>query len=631
MRAPIRAFVAALLAAAAPAARSDDPPRAVRIAVPALGGSEAGVRNRWQPVADHLGATVPGVAFRVDPLAPDAFRSAVDRGDVDLVLADAATCAGIEHRLGGIRLAALARPGCGGDESDRESAVLFARSDRDDLLEIATLRGRAVAAVDPESFEGWRMAWRELVRAGIDPSADLALRFTGSPEAVVDAVLGRIADAGTVPAGVLERLAAEGRLVPEEIRILGDRTGDDPAAWRRSTPLYPGWAMAALSHAPPGLGRRVAASLLLAPPGSPAALAAGGAGWTVPPDDTDVHACLQAIGLQPATGGEPAAAGGRALFGLGALLLAGALATAGLAARCALRRKRDVDRERGARRAAESDRDRLADRAAAMETLARLADDGTPWPAVLERAAALAAAGAGADRAGLFRLLPGSSALFLEAGTGWMQGRVGRSMVEANHDSLPGAALLHDRPVRVDDAGTGGGPGATGLLGEHRTLSGVSVPVPGYGVLGVYAERRKAFGKDDETWLRSLALLLAAVRGCCGAGVAHPGADSAVRAPAVPETGRTPRMTDLLPQYMARRREDVTRLRDALRQGDFETIARLGRDMQGTGRGYGVAAIAGIGGDLARAADGRDDAAARRAVDALAALLPCGTVPECVG
>ena len=625
MRAWIACGVACLITAGSAAGQAGDAPRSVRLGVFAECG-EAEARARWQPTAEVLAEALPGLAFRIEPLAADALWTAVERGALDLVIADAAVGVELEHRHGGIRLAALARPGPGlATDVCRDAAVVFARSDRDDLLAIGALRGRAFVAVSESAFDGWRMAWRELVRAGVDPRTGLAsLRFAGSPEAVVAAVQDRTADAGTVPAGVLERLAADGRIVPEDFRVLDDRAGDDPAAWRRSTPLYPGWTMAALRDTPGPLARRVAAALLLMPAGSPAAQAAGCAGWTVPPDDAEVHACLQAIGIGHAPAGERPATDGSAPLWVGGALLVAVLASAGVAGRRVLCRvagdRRDLSRERLARQSAESERDRRSRQLEALAELGRLAEEDAPWTEVLERAASRAAEAAGARLGGVFRSLPGAGSLLLQAGVGWLEGRVGKAMVEASHSSLPGAAHLSRRPVRVDDTQTEDRCGTGALLAEHGTLSGVSVPIPGYGVLGVYADRRKAFGPDVEPWLGSVALVLSCLhlRSEAGAGSPAPAAGRHG------DTDRRDRLADLVPRYLANRKEDVKALRDALERNDFETVGRLGRDMMGTGGGYGFPAIAGIGGDLARAADDRDAPAARRAVDALESGLARG-------
>jgi len=72
-------------------------------------------------------------------------------------------------------------------------------------------------------------------------------------------------------------------------------------------------------------------------------------------------------------------------------------------------------------------------------------------------------------------------------------------------------------------------------------------------------------------------------------------------------------LEDLIPGFMARRHEDVGKLRGALEAGDAETLRVIGHSMKGTGGGYGFDGLSEIGaaiesaakaGDLERARDG---------------------------
>lgn len=57
-------------------------------------------------------------------------------------------------------------------------------------------------------------------------------------------------------------------------------------------------------------------------------------------------------------------------------------------------------------------------------------------------------------------------------------------------------------------------------------------------------------------------------------------------------------LQDLLPTYLARRRQDVATLTQALNRGDYEAIRIVGHNMKGTGGGYGVEFISQIGDEL---------------------------------
>jgi HPt (histidine-containing phosphotransfer) domain-containing protein len=80
-------------------------------------------------------------------------------------------------------------------------------------------------------------------------------------------------------------------------------------------------------------------------------------------------------------------------------------------------------------------------------------------------------------------------------------------------------------------------------------------------------------------------------------------------------------LEDLIPAFMARRREDVGKLREALDSADMETLRVTGHSMKGTGGGYGFQGLSEIGADIEAAAkEGRLDAV-REGVERLADYL----------
>ncbi|MBU4220530.1 MAG: phosphate/phosphite/phosphonate ABC transporter substrate-binding protein [Euryarchaeota archaeon] len=76
-------------------------------------------------------------------------------------------------------------------------------------------------AVEKEAFGGWQMSLREFNDYGIDPSRELAgIEFTGFPhDLVVYVIRDGKADAGTVRTGILESMAAEGKINLTDFRI----------------------------------------------------------------------------------------------------------------------------------------------------------------------------------------------------------------------------------------------------------------------------------------------------------------------------------------------------------------------------------------------------------------------------
>ncbi|MDX1252387.1 MAG: Hpt domain-containing protein [Gammaproteobacteria bacterium] len=65
-------------------------------------------------------------------------------------------------------------------------------------------------------------------------------------------------------------------------------------------------------------------------------------------------------------------------------------------------------------------------------------------------------------------------------------------------------------------------------------------------------------------------------------------------------------LQDLLPTYLARRRQDVATLTQALNRGDYEAIRVIGHNMKGTGSGYGLEVVGRVGDELEQAAPQHD-------------------------
>ena len=65
-------------------------------------------------------------------------------------------------------------------------------------------------------------------------------------------------------------------------------------------------------------------------------------------------------------------------------------------------------------------------------------------------------------------------------------------------------------------------------------------------------------------------------------------------------------LADLIPGFLENRRNDLSKIENALEKSDFEDIQRLAHDMKGLGGGYGFDAITDIGAALETAAKRKD-------------------------
>jgi C4-dicarboxylate-specific signal transduction histidine kinase/ABC-type phosphate/phosphonate transport system substrate-binding protein len=255
--------------------------------------------ERWSATANHLSATIPEYRFKIVPLGLEGIVDQVRQGELDFILTNTGNYVILENAFGISRLATLKARHLQQDFT-QFGAVIFTRRDNLALNSIADIAGHSMMAVSKKAFGGFQMAWREMVEAGVDPFSDLSqLRFIGFPQdEIVHSVIERRVDVGTVRTGTLERMAADGMIDIDSIKVLGAKSGES-FPFRRSTRLYPEWPFAKARETPQLLAQRVAVALLQLHPESAAARAAYAAGWTIPLDYGPVHELFRELEIGP--------------------------------------------------------------------------------------------------------------------------------------------------------------------------------------------------------------------------------------------------------------------------------------------------------------------------------------------
>ena len=66
-------------------------------------------------------------------------------------------------------------------------------------------------------------------------------------------------------------------------------------------------------------------------------------------------------------------------------------------------------------------------------------------------------------------------------------------------------------------------------------------------------------------------------------------------------------LRDLIPRFLANRRSEIGRLREAASRGDFEEARRIGHILKGAGGGYGFDEITRLGAEIERHASRGED------------------------
>jgi signal transduction histidine kinase/ABC-type phosphate/phosphonate transport system substrate-binding protein/CheY-like chemotaxis protein len=152
-----------------------------------------------------------------------------------------------------------------GDYYPYFGGVIFTRKDVP-IQSLAELKGKPFGAANPDSFGGYLIGLYELHKAGVKEE-DLKTKFYGTHDAVVHAVLKGEVLAGTVRTGILERMAKDGKINLDEIKVLSPKSYPN-FPLLISSPLYPEWPVLANANLPEKTLKEFARLLLEIPPDS---------------------------------------------------------------------------------------------------------------------------------------------------------------------------------------------------------------------------------------------------------------------------------------------------------------------------------------------------------------------------
>jgi ABC-type phosphate/phosphonate transport system substrate-binding protein len=137
-----------------------------------------------------------------------------------------------------------------------------------------------------------------LARNGVDPSRDLkSLRHNNSQDSIVLAVhAGRI-HAGFVRSGIVEALALEGKINPDDLTIVDER--HDELKYRHTTELYPERFLVVSANLDVGLRDRLQRAALALGPADPASRAAGIDGFVKPLNLDKIREAMRMLPVRP--------------------------------------------------------------------------------------------------------------------------------------------------------------------------------------------------------------------------------------------------------------------------------------------------------------------------------------------
>ena len=255
--------------------------------------------EQWKPLAAVLKQAIPERDFVVEVYTFPELEAAVAGRKLDFVLTNPGHYVLMAKRIGLSAPLATLSVDQGGKPFSVFGGVIFCRAQQAAIETLGDIRGKTIAATSTDSFGGYQVQAYELVQAGIRLPQDAKLSITGMPhDKVVEAVLDGEADVGFVRTGVLEAMAAEGKLDLSRLKILKNRNFPE-FSQLSSTRLYPEWAFSVLPNVEGSLARHVAAALYVLEDNTAAVRAMNIHGFVVPPDYTPVADLLKELRLPP--------------------------------------------------------------------------------------------------------------------------------------------------------------------------------------------------------------------------------------------------------------------------------------------------------------------------------------------
>lgn len=248
--------------------------------------------SAWGGFAEYLGKEI-GEPVKLLPLTADKVLGAVASGEAQFIITNPVQSAAIVKQAQGTPLATIDQ-----GEGIRFGGVIIANP-KSGIRTSADLRGKKVMSYTPASAGAYVFQRYHLFKQGIDVTKDFAVfQEAKKQDDIVLAVRAGMMDAGFVRTGLVESMAATGKLGANDL-IVVDRVDDPSFGYARTTALYPEWFLSASPKADPALAAKIKAAALRLPATSPAAQAAEVRKFEEPAELDGLAALLTELKMPP--------------------------------------------------------------------------------------------------------------------------------------------------------------------------------------------------------------------------------------------------------------------------------------------------------------------------------------------
>ena len=167
--------------------------------------------ERWEPLIAHMNFELSRYKLIMEPLSFIEIEKAVKNGTVDFVLTNSMQYVQLEAKYGTSRLATLINDSSSFPVSDY-GAVIFTHINNKDINTLQDAKNKTFGAVNPLSFGGWMMAKKTFLDNGIKEKDFKSVNFLQTHDSVVEAILSKSVDVGTVRTDTLETLSKSAKI-----------------------------------------------------------------------------------------------------------------------------------------------------------------------------------------------------------------------------------------------------------------------------------------------------------------------------------------------------------------------------------------------------------------------------------
>lgn len=248
--------------------------------------------SAWSEFASYLGRAV-GDEVKLVPLPIDRIVPAVSSNEVHFMITNPVLSAAAVKRHGATPLATINQ-----GEGVRFGGVIIANA-KAGITKGDQLKGRKVMCYNPGSAGAYTFQRYHLFKQGLDITKDFAvLQESKKQDDIVLAVRAGMMDAGFVRTGLLESMAAAGKVKMEDLVIV-DKVNDASFPHVRSTALYPEWFLLASPQTDPQIAAKVTAAAMALSGDAPAATSASIKGFEKPVELDGMATLLAELRMAP--------------------------------------------------------------------------------------------------------------------------------------------------------------------------------------------------------------------------------------------------------------------------------------------------------------------------------------------